>query len=207
MNNDPKNQFDVWVLPMNGAREAQSREGTAVGNASPARSAIPVAGKLKEERGNQEITGDRKPFVFLNTRFDDRAPRFSPDSRWVAYQSNESGSYEIYVRPFPGPGGQWQVSTSGGSQPVWRADGKELFYVAPDGRLMAAPIAAKDAAIQPGIPVALFQTRLWGGGGNVATGPQFDAAPDGRFLMDITTEDSTNSPVTLLLNWHPEPGK
>jgi dipeptidyl aminopeptidase/acylaminoacyl peptidase len=160
----PKNQFDVWALPLG---------------------------------------GDRKSFVFLNTRFDERVAEFSPDGRWVAYQSDESGRYEIYVRAISWTGGQWQISTLGGSQPVWRADGKELFYLAPDGRLMAAAIAVKESAFEPAVPVTLFQTRLWGGGSNVTNGPQYDVAPDGRFLMDVTTEGSTNSPITLLENWTP----
>ena len=76
------------------------------------------------------MAGDRKPFPVVQTPFDETAGQFSPDGRWVAYQSNESRPVQIYVRPFPGPGGPWQVSTAGGSQPRWRPDGKELFYVA-----------------------------------------------------------------------------
>ena len=76
------------------------------------------------------LAGDRKPFPVVQTPFDETAGQFSPNGRWVAYQSNESRQVEIYVRPFPGPGSQWQVSTAGGSQPRWRPDGKELFYVA-----------------------------------------------------------------------------
>ena len=102
--------------------------------------------------------GERKPFPVVQTPFDEAAGQLSPDGRWVAYQSNESGSVEIYVRPFPGPGGQWQVSTAGGSQPRWRSDGKELFYVAPDARLMAVPIAvgADSQTLESGAPVPLF---------------------------------------------------
>jgi len=85
--------------------------------------------------------GDRKPYAFLSTPFNEQGGVFSPDGRWVAYQSNESGRDEIYVRPFPGPGGQWQVSTAGGSDPRWRPDGKELYYLAPDLKLMAAAVS------------------------------------------------------------------
>src|SRR5262249_51887885 len=147
-----------------------------------------------------------KPFVFLNTSADERAGQFSPDGRWVAYQSNASGQFEIYVRPFPGPGGQWQISASGGIQARWRPDGKELYYLAPDGKLMAAPIVVKGSTVEPGDPIPLFQPPI-------ATGPtssyraQYDVAPDGRFLINVTIEDATAPPITLLLNWHTEHGK
>ena len=112
--------------------------------------------------------------MFLNTNFDERDGQFSPDGRWVAYQSNESGQQEIYVRPFAGPvasgtagkpaGGQWQVSTAGGLDPRWRSDGKELYYIAPEGQLMAASIAASGTTLEPGAPVTLFETRMVSGG-------------------------------------------
>jgi Tol biopolymer transport system component len=87
------------------------------------------------------LGGDRKPWVFLKTNFDERWAQFSPDGRWVAYMSNESGRDEIYVRPFVEGGsgpttGQWQVSTAGGIHPAWRRDGKELYYLAQDGQMM-----------------------------------------------------------------------
>jgi Tol biopolymer transport system component len=151
------------------------------------------------------LAQDRKPFIFLSTRFDERAGQFSPDGRWVAYQSNESGPFQIYVRAFPGPGGQSQISTSGGIQTRWRRDGKELYYIAPDGKLMAVPITAKGATLDAGIPVALFQTRIWGGGTNAFNRQQYDVAPDGRFLISVTPEESTNTPLTLLLNWKAKP--
>ena len=118
------------------------------------------------------LSGDRKPISFVKTAFLERAGQFSPDGRWVAYHSNESGPYEVYVRSFPGPGGQQQVSTSGGIQARWSSDGHELYYIAPDGTLMAVPITMKGAALEPGTPVALFQTRIWGGGTNATQGQQ-----------------------------------
>jgi eukaryotic-like serine/threonine-protein kinase len=149
------------------------------------------------------LEGNRKPFAFLNTPFDERSGVFSPDGKWIAYQSNESGRIEIYVRPFPGPGGQWQISTAGGIQPRWSHDGKELYYIAPDEKLMAAAIAVKAVALEPGVPVALFQTRIWGGGTNANNKQQYDVTADGRFLINITTEDDAASPITLLQNWRP----
>ena len=86
------------------------------------------------------MMGERKPFAVLQSTFDEIQGQFSPDGRWLAYASNESGRYEIYVRTFPEAGGKWQVSAAGGMQPRWRRDGRELFYVAPDTRLMAVPL-------------------------------------------------------------------
>ncbi len=148
------------------------------------------------------LEGDRKPQAFLNTSFFEQGGQFSPDGRWVAYVSNESGLYQVYVRPFPGPDGQWEVSTSGGSQPRWRSDGKELYYIAPEGTLMAASVAVNGAAFQPGGPVALFQPPIFGGGTNIGQ-QQYDVAPDGRFLINVTIGEETAAPITLLMNWRP----
>jgi Tol biopolymer transport system component len=151
------------------------------------------------------LSGDRKPVSFVETTFLERAGQFSPDGHWVAYHSNESGPYEVYVRSFPGPGGQQQVSTLGGIQPRWSSDGRELYYIAPNGTLMAVPITMKGTALEPGTPVALFQTRIWGGGTNATQGQQYDVAPDGRFLINVVTKDAAAAPITLLLNWKPKP--
>ena len=152
------------------------------------------------------MAGDRKPVPVIGTASDETAGQFSPDGRWVAYQSNESRPVQIYIRPFPGPGGPKQVTTAGGSQPRWRPDGKELFYVGLDGRLMAVPIAVgADRQLDPGTAVALFRTQL-------ATGPNINSGglgskcavrscPDGRFLMNMTLEPATASPITVVLNW------
>jgi len=155
------------------------------------------------------IEGDRKPFPVVQTNFDEPDGQFSPDGKWLAYQSNESGRYEIYVRPFPSPGSTTPISTGGGAQLRWRRDGKELFYVALDGRLMAVPIrlAANGKAIEPGAPLALFATHL-GGAIQPTLKPQYAVSRDGqRFLMNTITEEAGASPITLILNWHPEHGK
>ena len=86
--------------------------------------------------------GDRKAQPFLRTPFNEAAPRFSPDGRWLAYISDESGRYEIYVQPYPGPGGKWQISTEGGTEPVWNRNGRELFYRSGD-KMMAVDIATQ----------------------------------------------------------------
>jgi Tol biopolymer transport system component len=148
-------------------------------------------------------TGDRKPFPYLATKAEEREGQFSPDGRWVAYQSNESGRFEIYVQPFPEARGKWQVSTDGGTQPRWRKDGRELFYIGLDSKLMAASItlAAMDVRVER--PAVLFQTRLAGGALPGILKQQYTVAPDGRFLMNVETGDASAAPITLVLNWSP----
>jgi hypothetical protein len=117
------------------------------------------------------------------------------------------------VRPFAPPGaagtgaaaatGQWQVSTAGGIHPVWRPDGKELYYVDPAGAMMAAPISVAGATLEPGAPVVLFPTHIVGGGMDAQLGPQYDVAADGRLLIN-TELVSANAPITLIQNWNPE---
>ena len=153
------------------------------------------------------MAGDRKPVPVIRTPFDETAGQFSPDGRWVAYQSNESRPVQIYIRPFPGPGGPRQVTTAGGSQPRWRPDGKELFYVGLDGRLMAVPIAVgADRQLETGAAVALFRTQLATGAdiNSTAAGTtaQYAVASDGRrFLMNMSVGEATTSPITVVLNW------
>ena len=139
-----------------------------------------------------------KPYPFLSTPFNEQNGVFSPDGKWVAYQSNEAGRDEVYVRPFPGPGGVWQISAGGGTFPRWRADGKELYYLAPGNKLMAAAISAEAASITPGPPVALFTANFARG---LIRGP-YDVARDGRFLVNVELNDAT-PPITLLMNWKP----
>ena len=154
------------------------------------------------------MAGDPKPCPFLSSTFTEGRGAFSPDGHWVAYGSDESGRREIYVRPFPGPGGQWQVSTAGGKEPRWRPDGKELYYIAPDSRLMAAPIASSGTALQPGLPTALFQPRIaFGGTPNALYRQQYDVAPDGRFLINVSVEEATAAPITVITNWNPDAKK
>jgi Tol biopolymer transport system component len=149
------------------------------------------------------LEGSRAPFAFLKTEANELWGQFAPDGRWIAYQSNETGRFEIYLRPFPGRGGQILVSTGGGVYPRWSRDGKELYYIAPDGRMMAVSIRTTSATAEPAVPTALFQTRKVGGGLNVTSrGHQYDVAPDGRFLINVETASSA-TPITLLVNWRP----
>jgi Tol biopolymer transport system component len=150
--------------------------------------------------------GNRKPFPVIQTDFDERDGQFSPDGRWIAYESNESGRFEIYVQPFPGPGSKWQMSTNGGAQVRWRRDGRELFYIGLDSRLMTVPlqVASGSQTLEPGTPVSLFATRIFGGALQGAFKQQYVVSPDGqRFLINSLTA-ATTSPITLILNWKPK---
>jgi Tol biopolymer transport system component len=156
------------------------------------------------------MAGDRTPWVFLKTPSREAQGMFSPDGRWVVYQSDESGRPEIYVRAFVRPGGtrtledgQLQVTTDGGINPVWGPDGKEVYYLNPAGAMMAAPITVRGSTIESGAPVLLFPTRIVGGGVDALQGRQYDVAPDGRFLIN-TEVDTTAAPITLLMNWNSE---
>jgi len=144
----------------------------------------------------------QKPYEFLKTRFEERAAQFSPDGRWVAYSSDESGQMEIYVRPFPKKPGQSQVSTTGGVTPRWARNGKELYYIAPDGMLMAVPVHPTPTSPGLGTPQALFLTRaVFGGASIVGITWQYDVAEDGRFLINATTVDGRTAPITVIQNW------
>jgi eukaryotic-like serine/threonine-protein kinase len=157
------------------------------------------------------MTGDRKPFVFLQTSFDEDFGEFSPNGKWVAYQSNESGRNEIYVRPFnpdsTAVAGHWPISTAGGIHPRWRPDGKEIYYLSPTGEMMAASIDVTRSGLVPGTPTRLFQTRVPGGGVQLQQLRQYDVAPDGRFLINTELETGAIPPITLIQNWNPDAGK
>jgi Tol biopolymer transport system component len=145
-------------------------------------------------------TGDRTPAPFLQTEFAERHARISPDGRWMAYSSDESGSNAVYVTRFPQAGGKWSVSPNGGAFPIWRRDGRELFYRAPGGQLMAVPIAA-GSEFQPGVADPLFSPSA---AVNVlGLGTFYDVAPDGRFLINVFVE-RTSPPATVVLNWRPD---
>ena len=118
---------------------------------------------------------------------------FSPDGRWVAYQSNESGTFEIYVQPFPGPGGKSPVSADGGLRPKWSRNGRELFFRAGD-RMMAAPIEP-GPAFASGTARVLFEGQY---------APWYDVTPDGRFLMVRDEQPADPTHLRFVLNWTEE---
>ena len=147
----------------------------------------------------QMVSEDEEPFPFLQTTFNEQRPVFSPDGRWIVYQSDESGRSEIYIRPFPGPGGKWQVSTNGGTRPHWRGDGKELFYLDSDGFITVAKTNLGPSTVEIGVVRPLFTNTRFGGGGN----EMYNVTADGqRFLVvESAGSQETSSPVTLVVNW------
>ena len=143
--------------------------------------------------------GEQKQKSYLQTEFDTFQAQFSPDGRWIAYASNESNPrYEVYVQPFPLSSGKWQISSNGGAQPSWRRDGKELFYLAPDRRLMAVEVKT-GSTFEPGTPKALFQTQVTG---LVDARNHYVVSGDGqRFLVNTIVQEASSSPITVVVNW------
>ena len=146
------------------------------------------------------LAGDSTPRPFVQTTFDERDGQFSPDGKWVAYQSNESGHYEIYVQPFPGPGERIPVSSGGGQQVRWGRKGPELFYVAADRRLTVVPVTfSVNGMIRIGRPAPLFPT---GFDATLLLRQQYVVSADGqRFLMNNLTDAVDPHSMTVILNW------
>ncbi|MGB2663038.1 MAG: protein kinase [Candidatus Acidiferrum sp.] len=145
---------------------------------------------------------DRKAQPFLQTPFNESVPQFSPDGHWLSYVSDESGRWEIYVQPYPGPGGKWQISTDGGMEPVWNPNGREIFYRKGD-KMMAVDISTQPS-FSAGKPRILFEGRYER---TPATGPNYDVSPDGqRFLMLKSSEQEVAAPtqINVVLNWFEE---
>jgi eukaryotic-like serine/threonine-protein kinase len=147
------------------------------------------------------LNGKVQPHPVIRTAADEHYGALSPDGRWLAYISNETGAYEVYVESFPATGFKRQVSTQGGFEPQWRRDGKELFYVAPNLTLMAVDVKSQPPTLHAGAPTELFRTRIkWMEIQAVAH--HYAAAPDGRrFLISSATEEARSVPVTIMLDW------
>jgi Tol biopolymer transport system component len=148
-----------------------------------------------------DLQGGMKERWYIKTEFLESQGRFSPDGRFVAYTSNASGQNEIYVQTFPNPeDGKWMISRAGGGQPRWRRDGRELFFISLDSKLMAVEVSA-NAVFSPGVPKELFDAPIWGGGQtNNAT--RYDVSADGkRFLINAAPVEARGAPITVVLNW------
>jgi eukaryotic-like serine/threonine-protein kinase len=145
---------------------------------------------------------DRKSQVFLQTPFNEGAPQFSPDGRWLAYGSDESGRPEIYVQPYPGPGGKWQISSDGGTEPAWNPNGRELFFRR-GNKMMAVDVAAQ-ANFSAGKPRMLFEGQF--APSATLSDRNYDVSADGqRFLMVKTLEqEQPISQINIVLNWFEE---
>jgi Tol biopolymer transport system component len=143
------------------------------------------------------LNGDAKPYPLLQSEFLESKGHFSPDGRFFAYVSNESGREEVYIQSFPPAGGKWQVSTGGGSQPHWRRDGKELFYISADRKLIAVSVKL-DGSVEIGASTPLFQIEV--SGFNAPN--RYDVTADGqRFLINSPVEVTGQAPFNVILNW------
>lgn len=151
------------------------------------------------------LTGERKPEPVVQTKFVDIHARFSPDGRWIAYSSNETGRFEVYVQSFPTSGSKWPISINGGSQPHWRADGRELFFFSPDRKLMVVDVKSDSPdKFEVGVPKPLFEFRIGGGGidlGFPGSG-YYTVSRDGkRFLVNASSEVPEEQQISVVLNW------
>jgi serine/threonine protein kinase len=145
------------------------------------------------------IQGDRKPYPYLQTNFDLRSPVLSPDGQWLAYQSDESGQSEIYVQKFPGPGGKTQISTEGGTSPVWAKNGLELFYRNKEKQMVVS--ISTYGVFAAGNPRVLFENPAW----MWQSGPNYDVTPDGKRIISVELgEEVVSSPLHVVLNWKAE---
>jgi serine/threonine-protein kinase len=142
---------------------------------------------------------DSVPTMLVNSKFDEETPRLSPDGKWLAYASDESGKLEIYVRPFPTGGGRWQVSTDGGSEPLWSRRGDELFYRSGDQHLTAAQVRTAPT-FSVGSRTRLFRTLNYGAD---PTYTRYDATPDGRRFI-FARQPPSDRDLIVALNWAEE---
>ena len=141
-------------------------------------------------------SGRTQPLHVTNTPFIESAARFSPDGRWIAYQSNDSANgQDVYIQAFPDGGRRHPASVGGGTLPRWARDGKELFYVASDLAMMAVPVRGAGAEIEIGNPTRLFQSRALQG--NL----EYDVAPDGRFLFNVPVDEHPGNSIAVIVNW------
>ncbi len=198
----------LTVKPANGSGDA---EGLLLGANFPAawspggRSIIFLRRGVKTRMDiyGLPLFGDRKEYQILNSPFNEQTPALSPDGRWLAYTSDETGDYEIYVQSFSADGklgaDKQRASTNGGTYPVWRRDGSELFFVAPDGQMMSSAVKTGGIEFQFGAPKPLFKTRMLAWTTNFH---EYDVSPDGqRFLIGTLVGETKAAPPTVILNW------
>jgi Tol biopolymer transport system component len=142
------------------------------------------------------MSGVRTPQPVLNTPFEEREGRFSPNGRWIAYVSSEAGTLQVFVQPYPATGQKWQISTDGGHQPRWRSDGKELFFLSEAREVMAVPITIGTGSLSAGTPQRLFATTA----ASFAERNSWDAAPDGQTFL-VNSVPIQRAPITVVVNW------
>ena len=197
-----RNVFDLYLKDADGAGEDKQLIASAVDKYPNAWSRDGKFILYTEGAEMKYLTSpDWKSTDFLKATATCKNAQFSPDGKWVAYASNESGKWEIYVTSFPEAHGKWQVSVSGGEQPRWRSDGKELFYLSSDMKMMAAPVKT-GAGLNAGAPAELFQANPRE---IVATSEQviYDVDPTGqRFLINPQVKSTDTHPISVILNWN-----
>ncbi len=202
--------YDLYVKPSNGSA-AETRLLDSPGGRGPAQWSADGRWLLYSEnhpRTRSDLwaldmhSPDPMPRVVVNTPAAEAQAQLSPDGRWLAYSTDESGRFEVVVQPFPATDGKWPVSTNGGGAPRWRADGKELYFLAPDSAMMAVPVTTAGPTFEAGAPVRLFATRIVDGGAPVSA-REYAVARDGRFLINQPVVQATVAPITLILNWRP----
>jgi serine/threonine protein kinase len=148
-----------------------------------------------------DLSGQKKASPFIQSPFDKTQAKVSPEGRWIAYATNDSGMYQIVVQTFPDPnGGKWQITAQGGVEPKWRRDGRELYYLALDGKLMAVSIRG-DRVLEAGTPVLLFQTPMTVNRAQPPRTRRYDVAPDGRFLIAAPIGTAAAAPTIAVVNW------
>jgi eukaryotic-like serine/threonine-protein kinase len=191
-----------------GRRLTESRDTQVVSDWSPdgrfllyQNRANDVSAKTQIDLWILPMTGDLRAEPYLQTPFNEQRGRFSPDSRWVAYTSDESGSNEIYVRSFPSGGTKWRVSSKGGDSARWRKDGRELFYLAPSGKLMSVPIEASGTALKFGAPVEQFSISGMNSGTLTEYFETYDVMPDGQRFLVLTPTGPAEAHMTVIANW------
>jgi Tol biopolymer transport system component len=153
--------------------------------------------KTKQDIWIAPLFGDQKPSAYLNTVYNETSPKLSPKGGWLAYVSDETSRNEVYLQTFPRPERKIPVSINGGDSPLWSRDGKELYYVSPDQKLMAVEIKAVGNTLQPGGAKILFTARLPGR----TAGFAYDVGKDGRFLVPAPVQPTGVVPFTVVVNW------
>jgi Tol biopolymer transport system component len=193
---------DIWLKPVDGGAEQtllENPDNNIVEDWSQdgrflSVQVIPAQGKRTNQLWVLDVAGGGKTTAFATGGSSSADSRFSPDGHWLAYDSDESGRAEVYVQTFPGPGGRWQISAAGGTNPRWRGDAKEIFYLSLDNKIMAVPVEA-GPTFHAGTPAPLFAVHP-------AFGTVYDVSADGkRFLVNSLPADQGSPPLSLLVHW------
>jgi Tol biopolymer transport system component len=199
--------MQVFVKPLSGAGEAVQLTDVTANLAltqwSPDGKYLVLSQREKGQWDLLTIPADKRssPEIFLATEFNEMAGKISPDGNWMAYSSDETGTMEIYVRPFPKGAGVWRISTEGGEMPVWSSNGRELFYRTKEG-ISSVSVSSVSGAFKAGTPQLLFKVPI--PNQVAATRAIYDVTSDGKqFLVPVNLYADTAPPVTVITNWSP----